>query len=79
MILPKIKKKKIELWQLNCQNWRIKKKKKNCSKSNAMATHYFTIFFTNCCCDQLFIGSRLGPSIISLFCILIITHHINNL
>ena len=59
MILPKIKKKKFELWQLNCQNWRIKKKrKKNCSKSNAMATHYFTIFFTNCCYSQFLTGSH---------------------
>ena len=33
-----------------------KKKKLNCSKSNAAATHYFTIFFTNCCYDQFLTG-----------------------
>ena len=41
------RKEKIELWQLNCRNWRIKKKKKrklNCGKSNATVTRYFTIF-----------------------------------
>ena len=37
--------KKKLLWQLNCRNWRIKKRKKlNCCKSNAMPTNYFTIF-----------------------------------
>ena len=47
MILPKIKNKITELWQLNCRNWMIKKKKKrklNYGKSNALATNYFTIF-----------------------------------
>ena len=41
------RKEKIELWQLNCRNWRIKKKKKrklNYGQSNVTATSYFTIF-----------------------------------
>ena len=41
------RKEKIELWNLNCRNWRIKKKKKrklNCGQSNVTATSYFTIF-----------------------------------
>ena len=79
MILPK--KKKIEL---NCWNWRIKKRKKkkrklNCGKSNAMATNYFTIYFTNCCYDQFLTSSHQGPPITSFFYLPIIIHHINSL
>ena len=34
-----------------------KKKKLNCDKSNALATNYFTIFFTNCCYGQFLTDS----------------------
>ena len=51
-----------------------KKKKLNCSKSNATATHYFTIFFTNCCYDQFLTSSHQNFPITSLFYLLIITH-----
>ena len=74
------KKKKIELWQLNYRNWRIKKWKKrklNCDKSNATAVHYFSIFFTNCCYSQFLTDFYYGLPIISLFYLLIITHYIN--
>ena len=54
---------KLKKKNLNCGNWiakigGLKRKKKNCSKSNAMATHYFTIFFTNCCYSQFLTGSH---------------------
>ena len=48
-------------------------------KSNVTTTNYFTIFLQNVDMANLLLVFHLNPSLISLFYLPIITHHINNL